>query len=58
MVRLVGVGVDSADVVGNDSGGSVAQLIVARAPQRVRTLTLTNEELRALWAADGPEEHG
>ena len=38
------LGIDSADLVGNDSGGSVAQLIVARAPQRVRTLTLTNCE--------------
>jgi pimeloyl-ACP methyl ester carboxylesterase len=41
---LDALGIDSADVVGNDSGGSVAQLIVARAPQRVRTLTLTNCE--------------
>ncbi len=41
---LDALGIDSADLVGNDSGGSVAQLIVARAPQRVRTLTLTNCE--------------
>src|SRR5216683_3696285 len=38
------LGIDSADLVGNDSGGAIAQLIVARAPARVRTLTLTNCE--------------
>jgi pimeloyl-ACP methyl ester carboxylesterase len=30
------------DVVASDSGGAVAQLLVARHPQRVRTLLLTN----------------
>jgi len=30
------------DLVANDSGGAVAQLLVARHPQRVRTLLLTN----------------
>jgi pimeloyl-ACP methyl ester carboxylesterase len=30
------------DLVGNDSGGLVAQLFLARYPQRVRTLFLTN----------------
>jgi pimeloyl-ACP methyl ester carboxylesterase len=34
--------VDAFDVVGNDSGGAVAQLIAARAPKRVRSLLLTN----------------
>ena len=32
----------SADIVANDSGGAVAQLFVARHPERVRTLLLTN----------------
>jgi pimeloyl-ACP methyl ester carboxylesterase len=36
--------VEAVDLVANDSGGAVAQLIVARAPGRVRTLTLTNCE--------------
>jgi pimeloyl-ACP methyl ester carboxylesterase len=36
---------DAVDVVGNDSGGAVAQLLAARAPERVRTLTLTNCEV-------------
>jgi pimeloyl-ACP methyl ester carboxylesterase len=36
------LGIDSADVIANDSGGAVAQLLLARHPQRVRTLLLTN----------------
>jgi pimeloyl-ACP methyl ester carboxylesterase len=32
----------TVDLVGNDSGGAVAQLFVARHPQRIRTLLLTN----------------
>ncbi len=34
--------VECADVVANDSGGAVAQLLVARHPERVRSLLLTN----------------
>ncbi|MGH8060563.1 MAG: alpha/beta fold hydrolase [Pseudoxanthomonas sp.] len=34
--------IDSADLVANDSGGAVAQLFLARHPQRVRSLLLTN----------------
>jgi len=34
--------VSTADMVANDSGGAIAQLFVARWPQRVRTLLLTN----------------
>lgn len=34
--------IDSVDVVANDSGGLVAQLFLAKYPQRVRTLLLTN----------------
>ena len=34
--------VESVDVVANDSGGAVAQLLVAHQPERVRTLLLTN----------------
>jgi pimeloyl-ACP methyl ester carboxylesterase len=32
----------SVDLVGSDSGGAVAQIFLARYPQRVRTLLLTN----------------
>ena len=34
--------IDRADLVANDSGGAVAQLFLARHPQRVRSLLLTN----------------
>ena len=34
--------VDRVDLVGSDSGGAVAQLLVAQHPERVRSLLLTN----------------
>jgi pimeloyl-ACP methyl ester carboxylesterase len=34
--------IDTCDVLGNDSGGMIAQLLVMRAPHRVRSLLLTN----------------
>jgi haloalkane dehalogenase len=34
--------ISTVDLVANDSGGAVAQLLVARHPERVRTLLLTN----------------
>ncbi|HXC95496.1 MAG TPA: alpha/beta hydrolase [Edaphobacter sp.] len=34
--------IDTVDLVGNDSGGLVSQLFVAKYPHRVRTLLLTN----------------
>ena len=36
------LGVTAVDLVGSDSGGAVAQIFVARYPNRVRTLLLTN----------------
>jgi len=39
---LDALGVDAADVVANDSGGAVAQLLLATHPRRVRSLLLTN----------------
>lgn len=36
------LGVGQVDVVANDSGGAVAQLLLVQHPQRVRTLLLTN----------------
>ena len=33
---------DTVDIVASDSGGAIAQIFVARWPQRVRTLLLTN----------------
>ena len=34
--------IDQVDVVGNDSGGGIAQIFAALNPERVRSLTLTN----------------
>jgi haloalkane dehalogenase len=39
---LDALSIEQADVVANDSGGAVAQLVAARYPTRVRTLLLTN----------------
>ena len=39
---LDSLGLDSVDLIGNDSGGAIAQLVVSRIPGRIRTLTLTN----------------
>ncbi|HEY5971989.1 MAG TPA: alpha/beta fold hydrolase [Pseudoxanthomonas sp.] len=42
LALLDALSVSSVDVVANDSGGAVAQLLVARHRHRVRTLLLTN----------------
>ena len=39
---LDALSVDTVDLVANDSGGAVAQLLAVRHPQRVRSLLLTN----------------
>jgi pimeloyl-ACP methyl ester carboxylesterase len=39
---LDALGIRTVDVIASDSGGAVAQLLVARHPERVRTLLLTN----------------
>src|ERR1700735_3730706 len=39
--------IEQVDLVGNDSGGGIAQIFAALNPQRVRTLTLTNCAHRA-----------
>jgi len=41
--------IEQADLVGNDTGGGVSQLVAAHFPSRVRTLTLTNCEVHDLW---------
>jgi pimeloyl-ACP methyl ester carboxylesterase len=43
------LGIDQVDLVGNDSGGAIAQIVAARHPQRVRTLTLTNCDVHDMW---------
>jgi pimeloyl-ACP methyl ester carboxylesterase len=37
-----GLGLTEVDLVGNDTGGAVAQVFAARHPERIRSLTLTN----------------
>src|SRR5499433_4313285 len=39
---LDALNIDKVDLVGNDSGGGIAQIFAALNPERVRTLTLTN----------------
>lgn len=42
LALLDSLSIKSVDVIANDSGGAIAQLLVAWYPQRVRTLLLTN----------------
>jgi pimeloyl-ACP methyl ester carboxylesterase len=42
---LDALGLDTVDLVGNDSGAGAAQIFAARHPHRVRTLTVTNGEV-------------
>jgi pimeloyl-ACP methyl ester carboxylesterase len=37
-----GLGLGQVDLVGNDTGGAVAQIFAARQPERLRSLSLTN----------------
>jgi pimeloyl-ACP methyl ester carboxylesterase len=41
--------VEQVDLVGNDSGGGIAQIFAAQNPSRVRTLTLTNCDAHDNW---------
>jgi pimeloyl-ACP methyl ester carboxylesterase len=46
---LDALGVADVDLIGNDSGGGIAQIFAATYPQRVRTLTLTNCDAHDNW---------
>jgi pimeloyl-ACP methyl ester carboxylesterase len=46
---LDALGVDQVDLVGNDSGGGIAQIFAALYPERVRSLTLTNCDAHDNW---------
>jgi len=46
---LDALGVDEIDLVGNDSGGAIAQILATRAPERIRSLTLTNCDAHDNW---------
>jgi pimeloyl-ACP methyl ester carboxylesterase len=41
--------IDQVDLVGNDSGGGIAEIFAALNPERVRTLTLTNCDTHDNW---------
>ena len=43
------LGLQTADVVSNDSGGGIAQIFAANYPERIRTLTLTNCDTHDNW---------
>jgi haloalkane dehalogenase len=46
---LDALGIEAVDLVGNDTGGGIAQIFAASHPARVRTLTLTNCEVADRW---------
>jgi pimeloyl-ACP methyl ester carboxylesterase len=41
--------IDRVDLVGNDSGGGIAQIFAALHPDRIRSLTLTNADTHDNW---------
>lgn len=49
LATMDAMGVREFDLVGNDSGGGIAQLIVAKAPERVRSLVLSNADVHNNW---------
>jgi pimeloyl-ACP methyl ester carboxylesterase len=44
--------IDQVDLVGNDSGGGIAQIFAALYPERVRSLTLTDCDTHDNWPPD------
>jgi len=46
---LDALNIDRVDLVGNDSGGGIAQIFVALYPERVRSLTLTDCDAHDNW---------
>jgi pimeloyl-ACP methyl ester carboxylesterase len=46
---LDSLGIDQVDLVGNDSGGGIAQILATRAPERVRSLVLSNCDTHDNW---------
>src|SRR5882762_6904637 len=44
--------IERVELVGNDSGGGIAQIFAAHHPQRVRSLTLTNCDAHDNWPPD------
>jgi pimeloyl-ACP methyl ester carboxylesterase len=46
---LDALGIDRVDLVGNDSGGAIAQIFAAHHPQRLNSLVLTNCDVHDGW---------
>ncbi len=46
---LDALGIDQVDLVGNDSGGGIAQIFAALNPDRIRSLTLTDCDTHDNW---------
>jgi len=46
---LDALNIDCVDLVGNDSGGGIAQIFAALYPQRIRSFTLTNCDTHDNW---------
>ncbi len=46
---LDALGIDRVDLVGNDSGGGIAQIFAAHNPERIRSLTLTDCDTHDNW---------
>jgi pimeloyl-ACP methyl ester carboxylesterase len=46
---LDALGIDRVDLVGNDSGGAIAQIFAAHNPQRLNSLVLTNCDVHDGW---------
>jgi pimeloyl-ACP methyl ester carboxylesterase len=44
-----GLGISRVDLVGNDSGGGIAQIFAATHPERIRSLTLTDCDAHDNW---------
>jgi pimeloyl-ACP methyl ester carboxylesterase len=49
---LDALAIEHVDLVGNDSGGGIAQIFAASHPQRVRSLTLTDCDAHDNWPPD------
>jgi pimeloyl-ACP methyl ester carboxylesterase len=45
----VSLGLDTVDLVANDSGAGIAQILAARHPERIRSLTITNSDTHDNW---------
>jgi pimeloyl-ACP methyl ester carboxylesterase len=46
---LDALGIGQVDLVGNDSGGAISQMLATQAPNRIRSLTLTNCDTIGNW---------